>query len=64
MNYKEKITLTNKHHVSSALYHLERIMPSLTDFDQTIVGVQDLNTIREQLRLWEKELYITTQEEV
>lgn len=61
MNYQEKIILSNKHHISSALYHLERVMPDLKD--GKIVGVQDLNTIREQLGLWERELYIVAQEE-
>ena len=61
MNYQEKITLSNKHHISSALYHLERVMPDIKS--GKIIGVQDLNTIREQLKLWERELYITTQEE-
>ena len=63
MNYQELIIVTNKHHVSSALYHLERVLPSLRINDQKIVGAQDLNTIREQLKIWERELYIITQDD-
>ena len=61
MNYQELIIVTNKHHVSSALYHLERVMADLKD--GKIVGAQDLNTIREQLKIWERELYIITQDD-
>ena len=63
MNYQEKITLSNKHHISSALYHLERVVPDILEDKQSgkFVGVQDLKTIREQLKLWEIELYIITQ---
>ena len=63
MNYQELIIVTNKHHVSSALYHLERVLPSLGGEGTKIVGLQDLNTVREQLKLWETELYITTPKE-
>ena len=57
MNYKEKIILSNKHHISSALYHLERVMPD-NKGEEPVVGLQDLNTIREQLKLWERDLYL------
>ena len=51
MNYQDKITLRNKHHISSALYHLERVVPDILEDKQSgkFVGVQDLNTIREHL---------------
>ena len=58
MNYKEKVVLSNKMHISSALYHLERVMPDLEGKDPH-VGVHDLNTIREQLKLWERELHLS-----
>jgi len=62
MNYQQRIILSNKHHISSALYHLERVLPDLKD--GKIVGVQDLNTIREQLKLWEKNLHIELQDDI
>ena len=62
MNYKQKITLSNKHHVSSALYHLDRVMPSIGMYTR-IVGKEDLQTIKEQLRLWERDLQLAMQEE-
>jgi hypothetical protein len=58
VNYKEKIVLSNKMHISSALYHLERVMPDL-DGEKYKVGVHDLNTVREQLKLWERELHLS-----
>jgi hypothetical protein len=36
-------------------------MPDIKD--GKIVGVQDLNTVREQLGLWERELYIVAQDD-
>ncbi len=52
MNYSERLILSNKHHVTSALYHLRRV--TLDD----VVGVQDLKTIKEQLELWERNLFL------
>ena len=60
MNYKQKITLSNKHHISSTLYHLDRIMPSIGGY-RGIVGKEDLRTIKEQLRLWERDLQLAMQ---
>ena len=60
MNYKQKTILSNKHHVSSALYHLDRVMPSIGG-DHGIVGKEDLRTIKEQLRLWERDLQLAMQ---
>ena len=60
MNYKQKITLSNKHHISSAIYHLDRVMPSIGS-DHGIVGNEDLKTINEQLRLWERDLQLAMQ---
>ena len=60
MNYKQKITLSNKHHISSAIYHLDRVMPSIGG-DHGIVGNEDLKTIKEQLRLWERDLQLAMQ---
>jgi len=62
MKYQQRIILSNKHHISSALYHLEHVLPDLKD--GKIVGVQDLNTIREQLKLWEKNLHIELQDDI
>jgi len=62
MNYKQKITLSNKHHVSSALYHLDRVMPSIGMYTR-IVGKEDLQTIKEQLRLWERDLQLAMQDD-
>ena len=64
MNYQDKITLSNKHHISSALYHLERVMADnviALPLPLPYIGVHDLNIIIEQLKLWEKELYIIAQ---
>jgi len=58
MNYKQKIMLSNKHHVSSALYHLDRVMPSIGSGN---VGKESLRTIKEQLRLWERDLQLAMQ---
>jgi len=63
MNYQDKITLSNKHHISSALYHLERVLPDTKDEHLGIIGVHNLNTIREQLKLWERVLHITAQDD-
>ena len=60
MNYKQKITLSNKHHISSAIYHLDRVMPFIKG-DYGIVGKEDLKTIKEQLRLWERDLQLAMQ---
>ena len=60
MNYKQKITLSNKHHISSAIYHLDRVMPSIGMYTR-IVGKEDLQTIKEQLRLWERDLQLAMQ---
>ena len=57
MNYKEKIILSNKHHISSARYHLQRVMPD-NKGEKPVIGLQDLKTIREQLKLWERDLYL------
>ena len=62
MNYKQKTILSNKHHVSSALYHLDRLVPSIGMYTR-IVGKEDLQTIKEQLRLWERDLQLAMQEE-
>jgi hypothetical protein len=55
MNYKQKITLSNKHHVSSAIYHLERVMPD------DVIGKETFRTIKEQLKLWERDLQLAIQ---
>ncbi len=57
MNYKEKSILANKHHISSALYHLERITPDRGE--DAVVGIEDLKTIRGQLKLWERDLFLS-----
>ena len=62
MNFKQKITLSNKHHISSALYHLDRVMPSIGMYTR-IVGKEDLQTIKEQLRLWERDLQLAMQDD-
>ena len=62
MNYKQRIMLSNKHHISSALYHLEKILPSIGgDYGLVGVGKEDLRTIKEQLRLWERDLQLAMQ---
>ena len=60
MNFKQKITLSNKHHISSAIYHLDRVIPSIGMYTR-IVGKEDLQTIKEQLRLWERDLQLAMQ---
>ena len=66
MNYQDKITLRNKHHISSALYHLERVMADnvfAPPLPLSYIGVHDLDIIIEQLKFWEKKLYITAQDD-
>ena len=60
MNYKQKIMLSNKHHISSAIYHLDRVMPSIGS-EHGNVGKESLRTIKEQLRLWERDLQLAMQ---
>ena len=62
MNFKQRITLSNKHHISSAIYHLDRVMPSIGMYTR-IVGKEDLQTIKEQLRLWERDLQLAMQDD-
>ena len=61
MNYKQKITLSNKHHISSAIYHLDNVLPSIGGVIGVPIGKESLRTIKEQLRLWERDLQLTMQ---
>lgn len=60
MNYKQKIILSNKHHISSTLYHLDRVMPSMIN-EQGIIELKAFQAIKEQLRLWERDLQLAMQ---
>ena len=62
MDYTTRVTLSNKHHVTSALYHLHRVMPSVKG-QHGVIRVDDLNEIRDKLKLWEKDLYLQSQNE-
>ena len=60
MNYKQKIIFNNKHHISSAFYHLVRVTPSIRG-DYAVVDKDQLSAIKKQLIIWERDLYLAIQ---
>ena len=54
MNYKQRVIFANKHHVTSALYHMRRVTPSVSP--EGVIDRDKLNEIRRQLETWEMEL--------
>ena len=54
MNYKQRVIFANKQHITSALYHMRRVMPSVSP--ESVIDRDKLNEIRRQLETWEMEL--------
>ena len=59
MKYKQRLIFANKQHITSALYHLQRVTPKVSLTEDNVIDRDKLNEIRKQLETWERESFLS-----